>query len=125
MVPWPAPSVLMGRPLESAKIHGKGSGKKRKLQRAHHDEKWGQRRLETAGDARSTAAVRWRFLLALKGESRGEVRGNGEGRGRLVRGALQNIRGAGVEEGERGGAGGLAVPELGEREGAGAVEGEG
>jgi len=51
--------------------------------------------------------------------------GNGEGRGRLVRGALQNIRGAGVEEGERGGAGGLAVPELGEREGAGAVEGEG
>ena len=41
MAPWPAPSVLMGRPLEGAKIHGKGSGKKGKVQRAHHGGKRG------------------------------------------------------------------------------------
>jgi len=43
--------VLLGRPLEALKTKGNRSGKKREVQRAHHNEKRGQRQLGTASFA--------------------------------------------------------------------------
>jgi len=101
--------VLLGRPLEALKTKENGSGKKREVERAHHDEEREQRRLGTAASRgrRTTPAM---VLHSRSRGNEGEERGkNEEGRGAGARGLFKNPlrRGGG---GERGSGGfGLAV----------------
>jgi len=99
-VPWPASSELPGRPLESTKNHGKLLGKKREVQRTHHDEKRRQRRLETTasrGDRRRC------FCGAIESLREREEMGRGkeiEKQGGLARALSTPTRGTeGKEEG--------------------------
>jgi len=70
----------MGSPLEALKSKGNRSGKKREVQRAHHDEKRGQRRIGTVGFARPTKILRRRFSACSR--MRAEARRGEIGRGR-------------------------------------------
>ena len=114
MAPWPAPSVLLGHPLEALKTKENGSGKEREVERALHDEEREQRRLGTVAFVRRVAAELRRRRLRAAGENGGE---GGMGKGVLGRAGallLKPKRGGGGDRG-RGGAR-LAVPELREGE---------
>ena len=104
MAPWPAPTVLLGRPLEALKIKENGTGKKREVVRAHHDEERELRRLETTasrGGRQTPAAVSLR--KAERSEDREKENGKGGKKARAHGGFLQlkprrgggNVGGAG------------------------------
>ena len=73
MAPWPALTVLLGRPLEALKIKENGTGKKREVVRAHHDEERELRRLETTasrGGRQTPAAVFCALAIGSRAEGR-------------------------------------------------------
>jgi len=81
--------VLLGHPLEALKTKENGSGKKREVERAHHDEEREQRRLGTAASRgrRTTPAT---VLHSRSRRNEGEERGkNEEGRGAGARGLFK------------------------------------
>ena len=128
MAPWPAPTVLLGRPLEALKIKENGTGKKREVLRAHHDEERELRRLETTASrgGRQTPATA-SLRRAERSEDREKETGKGERKARARGGILQlKPRRGGWNVGEAGGAAWRFFPTERERGGRGwAVGGRG
>ena len=91
VAPWPAPTVLLGRPLEALKIKENGTGKKREVVRAHHDEERELRRLETTASRcgrQTPAAVS--LCKAERSEDREKENGKGERKARAHGGVFSN-----------------------------------
>ena len=110
VAPWPAPTVLLRRPLEALKIKENGTGKKREVLRAHHDEERELRRLETTASrgGRQTPATA-SLRRAERSEDREKETGKGGKEGSGARGySPTKTEARGMERGGSGGRG-LAV----------------